>query len=176
MRGAFRSEPEFLLIYSSLHSEYVSSRANIPSSPSQVKCEVPSDQDQNSWRFPPVEMRGVRRSEPKFLAVFTSLNAGRFSVSAANPSSFSQFECEAFSVRTKIPCEISLFGREAFFGQNRNPRRRIPILMRGVCWSEPKFLAVFTSLNATRFSVRARIPGDISQVGCEVSVGQNRNS
>ena len=42
--------------------------------------------------------------------------------------------------------------------------------------SEPKLLAIFTNLHASRFSVRTKIPGDIFQFECEVVVGQNRSS
>ena len=48
--------------------------------------------------------------------------------------------------------------------------------MRGVCRSGPKYLAVYTSLNARRFSVRAEIPGDSPQCECEAFFGQTQNS
>ena len=48
--------------------------------------------------------------------------------------------------------------------------------MRGVFRSEPKSLAVFTSVNARRFSVRTEIPDGIYQCECEAFFGQNQNS
>ena len=66
--------------------------------------------------------------------------------------------------------------------------------MRGVFRSELEFLATFTNLHATRFSVRTKIPGGVFQFGfaaffppepkfranrqfkCEAFFGQNRNS
>ena len=103
-------------------------------------------------------MRGRCRSEPKYLAVFPGSNAWRF------------------SGRTKIPANISQFNCEVVVGQNRNTWRYFPVQMRGVFRAEPKFLAIFTSLNAGRFAVRNEIPGGISQFKREASVGQKRNS
>ena len=48
--------------------------------------------------------------------------------------------------------------------------------MRGVCQSEPKPRAIFTTLDARRFSVRTEISGDIAQLAREAIVGRNRNS
>ena len=103
-------------------------------------------------------MHGVWWPEPKFLAIFPSLDARRF------------------SVRTKFPGKIYQFECEARFGQNQNSRRYFSIGMRGVCRSGPKFLAIFPSLNARRVSVRTKLPGGIHQFECEVFFGQNRNS
>ena len=99
-------------------------------------------------------MRGVFRPEPKFLAVFPSLNA------------------RCYSVRTEIPVGIFQFKCEAFFGQNQN------------CWqyflaifqSEPEFLAIFINLNARRYSAGTEIPGNSYQFECEVFVSQNQIS
>ena len=106
-------------------------------------------------------MRGVRRPEPKFPAVFSSLNARRV------------------SVRTPIPGNSYQFEWEVFVGQTQHAPRWRPDCMRGVCRSEPGFLAIFTSVTRTvfqsepkflaafttldlgRFSVSAEIPGDV---------------
>ena len=98
-------------------------------------------------------MRGVRWSEPKPLAIINSLNARRF------------------SVRTKIPGSISQFKCEGFVGQNPNSWQLFPVWARVVFLSEPKFLAVFPSLFARRFSVGAEIPRDVSQFKCLVFLG-----
>ena len=121
------------------------------------ECEAFFGQNRNPWRFSPVGMRGVFQSEPKSPAIFSSLNARRY------------------SVRTKIPGDVSQRYCEVCFGQNQNSRRYSPVYMRGVCRSEPKFLAVCTTLNARCLSVRTRNLGDISQSKCGVRVGQNQN-
>ena len=102
-------------------------------------------------------MRGVCRSDPKFLAMFTSFRAGRFSARAEIFGGISQFKCEAFS------------------GQNRNSWRYFPVKTRGVYRPEPKFLAIFTNLVSRSYSVRTEIPGGISQLKCEAFFSQNRN-
>ena len=103
-------------------------------------------------------MRGVRRSEPKPPAVFPSVHARRY------------------SVRTGIRGDIFEFKCEALLGQNENSWRYFPVLMRCVCRSEPKALAVFASLNAGRLSVGAKIPGGISRFKCEAFVGREQNT
>ena len=103
-------------------------------------------------------MRGVIRSEPKFLAIVTILNLRR---------------C---SVRTKILVDFYQFDCDAFFRQNPNARRYFPIGMRGVLRPEPKRLALVANLNARRFSVRTARPGNVYQSKFEAFLGQNRNS
>ena len=103
-------------------------------------------------------MRGVCQSEPKFLAVFTSMDAS------------------CFSPRTEIPGGISQFGRGAFFGQNRNAWRYLPVWMRGFSRPGPKSQAVFANSHARRLSVGNQVPGDISQCACEAFFGQGQNS
>ena len=93
-------------------------------------------------------MLGVIRSEPVFLAIFSSLSATCFSVRTQVPGSISQFECKVF------------------LGQDRNAWRYSPTWMRGAFRSEPKFLAISASVNAMRFSARTKIPGDIYQIEC----------
>ena len=120
-------------------------------------------------------MRGVFRTGSKFLAVFSSFNARRFSATTKIPGIMYHFECEAFFgqnqnswpffpvqtrgvfVRTEIPGSFNQFECEAFFGQ-------------------PKFLAIFTSSNARRFSARTKVFGGFSQLKCEAFFGQNGNS
>ena len=140
-------------------------------------------------------MRGVFRAEPKFLGIFTSSNAMRFSVRIEVPGDVYQFECEVsvgqkqnpwryfpvwmrgvFSVRTKIPCDISQFEREVFVGQDQKSWQFPPVEMRGAFRSEPKFLARFTSLNARSYSVRTKIPGGVFQFMCDAFFGQDQNS
>ena len=103
-------------------------------------------------------MRGVFRSDPKFLAVFPSLGA------------------RLFSVRTKIPGGICQFACEVSVGQKQSAWRYFPVCMRSVFRAGPELLAIFSSLNARCLSVRTRTPGDVSQFTCEVFVGQSQNS
>ena len=193
MRGVIQSEPEFLAVFPSLDAMCLSVSAGIPGSIYQFKCEAFVGQHQNSWRyfpvgsarrfsvrtempggfsqfkceafvspsqcswlFLPVGMRGVCPAEPKFLAMFTSPNARRFSVS------------------TKVHGNIYHFACEVFVGQNQNSWRYLLIWARGVCRSEPKFLAVFSSLNTRRSLARTQIPGNFRHFACDVSVGQNQ--
>ena len=51
-------------------------------------------------------MRGAFRSEPKFLAEFTNVDARRYSVRTQIPGVNYQVECEVFLVRTEIPGDI----------------------------------------------------------------------
>ena len=39
-----------------------------------------------------------------------------------------------------------------------------------------EILAIYPSLNARRFSVRTKVPGNSYQFGCDVFVGEGRNS
>ena len=181
VRTKIRSEPKSCAIFPSLCAMGFSVRTEIPEKfPQfarqalfgQTGCELcfarsPNfwryvhaffGQNQNSWRYFPICMRGVCRSEPKFLAVLPGLDAGCSSVGTRIPGGVSQFKCEVF------------------VGRNQKSWRYFPVQMRGVFQTEPKFLAVFTNVNATRFSVRTEMTGDISQCKCDVSVGQNRNS
>ena len=87
MRGAFRSEPKFLAVFTNVDARRYSVRTQIPGVNYQVGCEV------FSWR------------EPNFLAKYPRLNAGYL------------------SVRTKIPSSTSQFEREAPFGQNQDSWR-----------------------------------------------------
>ena len=146
-------EPKFLAAFSEFYARRFSVATEIPDDSFQCKCDVSVSQnriswhsyqkkcgafvgqDRNSWRYFPVQRRGVCRSEPKSLAVFSDLNA------------------MGYSVRTEIPGGIYQFECEAFCGQNKNPRQYFPVKMRGVCRSEPEFLAVFTSVNARSYSV-----------------------
>ena len=139
-------------------------------------------------------MGGVFRSGPKFLAVFTYSNARRYAVRTKTFGDIAQFTCEVFvgrnqnssqftsltarsySFRTRIPGDISQFPCGAFFGRGRNPWQFCPMGMRGVIQAEPKFLAIVTRSNASRFSGRTKIPGDIYQSECGVIVCQNQNS
>ena len=99
-------------------------------------------------------MRGGFRTEQKLLAVFPSINARLFSVGTETPGGVFQFKCEAF------------------VGQNPNSWQLFPVWARVVFLSELKFLAVFPSLFARRFSVGAEIPRDVSQFKCLVFLGQ----
>ena len=109
-RGVFQSEPEFLAVFPSLNARRFSIKTNLnarrvsvrnkkPGGISQCECEAFFGQNQNSWRYFPVCMRGVFRPEPKFLAAFTSLNARCLSVRTIFPS----LNARCLSVRTKIP-------------------------------------------------------------------------
>ena len=148
-----------------------SGRSAIPGGIPQFECEAFVGQARNSWRKLLVFMRIVFRSGPKFLAIFSRLNA------------------RCLSIRTEIPGSICQFKRELCFGQDRNPWQYSPVCRpapkiltmstylpgwaRGVFRSEPKFLAIFPRSNARRFSARTEIPGGISQFKCEALVGQN---
>ena len=156
-RGVFRSKPKFVAVFSSADARCYSVRTETPGNSNQFVCEAFFSQNRNSYHYSPVYIRGVLRTGPKFLAVFPSLNARRL------------------SVRTKAPGSIYQFACEVFLSENQSSWRYFPVLMRGVSRSEPKYLAMFSSLHARRFSVGIKIPGDIYQFGCEVVVGQNQN-
>ena len=151
MRGFCWSGPKFLAVFASLNARRLSVRPKAPGSIYQFACEVFLSENQSSWRYFPVLMRGVSRSEPKYLAMFSSLNARRFSVGI------------------KIPGDIYQFGCEVVVGQNQNPRQYLPIWMRGVGRSDPNFLAGVPSLNAWCLSVRTKTPGNSYQFKCVVS-------
>ena len=145
-RCVIRSEPKFLAVFPNLNARCFSVRTRLPGNSSQSKCEavfsrtrIPGNfpqfkreaslgqnqiswrnfpvvmrgifffQGRNPWRYFLVLMRGVIRSEPKFQTVFPSLNA------------------RSFSVRTETPESVSQLGREAFFGQNHNSWRFLPV-------------------------------------------------
>ena len=158
MRGAFRSEPKFLAIFTSLNARRISARSKVPGDIYQVECEAFFGHARNSSRYLPIWTRVFFQSEPKFLAIFTNSNARRV------------------SVRTKIPGDFPQFKCGAFFGQNRNSWRYVPISIRDVTRWEPKSLAVSTSPNERRFSARTATPGNIYQFECEAFFGQNQNS
>ena len=157
MRGVLRPGPKFLAVCSNLNARRLSVRTKAPGSIHHFECEVFVSGNQSLWRYFPVLLRGVSRPEPKFLVMFSSLNARRF------------------AARTKIPGDVFQFDCEAFFGQDRNSWRYLPMRMRGVCRSEPKPPAVFSNLNARCPSVRTEIPSSCSQFKCMVFVGQNQN-
>ena len=157
MRGVFRSEPKLLAILRSLNARRFSVRTGTPGNSYRFGCEVSVGQNPNSWQYLRICARGVFRSEPEFLAIFPSLNA------------------RCLSVATGTPGDIYRFGCEASFRQNPNSWQYLRICVRGFFRSEPKFLAIFTTLHARCLSVRTKIPGDISQFECEVFVGQNPN-
>ena len=157
MRGASRSGPKFLAVFSKLDWRRLRP-------------------EKNPWPRFPVLMRGVFRAEANFLALFPSLDAWRFSVRTKVPGGFPSLNARLFSVRTEIPGDVYPFGCLAFFGQDQNSWRRAPVQMRGVLPPEPKFPPVCTNLDARRFSVRTRPPSDISQVKCEASVDQDQSS
>ena len=158
VQGDCRSEPKCLAILSNLNARRFSFRTKIPGGISQFDCVALFSQNRNTRQSVPVKMRGACRPEPEFLAVFTSVNARSYSARTAIPGDISQFECEVV------------------VGQNQNTWRYFPVQMRGVFRAEPKFLAIFISLNAGRFAVRNKVPGGISQFKREASVRQNRNS
>ena len=197
-------EPESLAIFPSLNERSFSADPKPPGGIYQFECEVFVGQTQNSWQFLPIWMRGVFRSEPKFLAVSPSLNAEYSSVRTNVPISFFQFKFEVrlgpnrnswqnqkswlhlavwtslnarrFSGRTKRPGDISQFECEAFFGQNRNSWRYFAFCMPGAFRSEQERLVIFTDLDARRLSVRTQIPGNIYECAREAFFGRNQNS
>ena len=158
MRGVFRPERKFLAIFVISHAMCLSVRTKLPGNFFQFKCEASVCRNRNSSRYSPIWMRGVCPSEPKSLAIVTSLNA------------------RCLSVRANIRGNISRFKCVAFVSQNRNPGRYLPLWMRGVFRSEPKFLAILPSLRARRLSVGTEIPGNSYQFEFEVFVSQNPNS
>ena len=121
-------------------------------------------------------MRGVFQSGPKFLVVFPSLNARRVSVRTKTSGDMFQFKCEAFFGQNLNPGNSYQSKCKAFCGQVRNSWRYFPVKMRGVVRSEPKFLAIFSSLNARRYSIRTGIRRDISQVKWGAFFGRRQNS
>ena len=124
--------------------EVFSARTEIPGDIAQSKREASVGQNRNSWRYVPIRMRGVCRSEAKFLAILTRLNAGYVPARTKIPGGIYQFECEVFrsgtkflamstslnarrlSVRIEIPGNIPQFAREALFRQNQNYWRHLP--------------------------------------------------
>ena len=91
-------------------------------------------------------MRGVSRSEPKFLAIYTNLDVGRFSLRTKIPGDTFQLKCEAplsqnqkflaiftsrnvrrFSVRTEGPGGIFQFDCDVFVGQDKNFWQWLPV-------------------------------------------------
>ena len=145
MLGVFRSEPKYLAVFPGLNLRCLSVRAQMPGGVFMFDCEALSGQKKNSWRFSPGLMRSIYLPEPTSPAVLPNLNAMRL------------------SIRTKLPGDISKSKSKVFVGQNRNPWQYLPVLMRGVCRPETKFLATFTGLNAMCLSVGTKIPGDIAQ-------------
>ena len=140
-------------------------------------------------------MLGFCGPGPKFLARLTCLDARSFSVRTGVPGCVFQFKCVLFfrsgpkslavfthvnarrrSVRTKVPGDVYQCKCVAFFGQGRNSWRNLAVRMRGAFHSEPKFLAIFLSLNAGRFSVRTEVPVDVYQFECKVFFREDRNS
>ena len=118
-------------------------------------------QNRRSWRYCPVEMRDFIRSEPKFLAILPSLRARRLSVGTEIPGKFlaiviTNLNSRCLSVRIRIP-------------------GKLPICMRGVCRSGPKFLAVFSSWSARRYSIRTEVPGGIYQATWEAFFGRGQS-
>ena len=95
MRGDIPSEPKPLAMIPSLHEGSFSAEPKLPGGLYQFECDVFVGQTRNSWQFFPIWMRGVFRSEPKFLAVFPRLNAEYLSARPRIPSSFFQFRSEA---------------------------------------------------------------------------------
>ena len=175
-RGVCRLEPKFLAVFPSLYARCLSARTKFPGSIYQFKCEAILGQNPNSWRYFPVQMRGVIQSEPEFLAVFPSFSARCLSVRAAIPGDISSWNARCVSVRTKSPGGFYQFKCEAFVGPIQCSWRYLPIWMRGVRRSETKFLAVLPNLNAMRLSVRTEIPDGIYQCEREAFFGQNQNS
>ena len=140
-------------------------------------------------------MGGASRSEPKFLAVFSSLGARRYSVRAETPDEFlpiwmrgvcqsepeflavfTSLNARRFSVGTEMPGGVFQFKCEAFVSQSQNSWQYFPVVMRGFLRSEPRFLAIFPSLGARSYSVRTQLPGGIFQFSREEFFGQNQGS
>ena len=107
------SEPKPLAIFRRLNARRFSARTKIPGDIYQIECAAFSartaiagetsqskcgafvGQDRNSWRYLPICLRGVFRSYPKCLAVFSDLGAMCVSVRTEILGGFSQFKCEA---------------------------------------------------------------------------------
>ena len=93
-------------------------------------------------------MLGVYQSEPKFLAVVTSMNARQnarcLSARTEILAIVTNLNARRSSVRTEFPGDIYQFECEAFVGQNQ------------ISWQ-------ITSLNAMCYSARSKIPGDMDQ-------------
>ena len=168
MRYVCRPEPDFLASFASLNAERFLVRT-------KIGWGAFFGQNRNAWGYFPIKMRGVCQSEPGFLAIVPGSVARRFSGRPEFPGGVFQSECEVFVC------------------QNQNSSRRFPNLKRGVFLSQPKFLAIVCSLNATCssvrtefpgssyqknagcVSVRTEIPGGISRFKCEVFVGHDQS-
>ena len=146
-----------------LNAMCLSIRTKLPGDISKSKSEVFVGQNRFPWQYLPVLMRGVCRSELKFLAILPNFDAWRFSVKTKIPGDSYQFGRVAFFRSEPKFRGNYQFECEVFVGQNRNSWRYLPSWMRGVCRSEPRFLAMFPSLNAKGYSARTGIPGDIPQ-------------
>ena len=158
MWGVCQPEPKFLAIFTNFDARRLSVITDISGNSFRFKCESLFGQSRNPWRSFPIWMRGVSRSEPKFLEVFPSWSSRRLSVEA------------------KIPGCLYHFDREVCSGHNQNSWRFLPVRFRGVFRSKPKFAAVFSSANARCYSVRTKTPGNSNQFVCEAFFSQNRNS
>ena len=154
MRGVTRSDPKFSAVYSDLNAR---PEPKTPRDICQLKFEAFFGQNQIPGGIAELEREAFFSSEPKLLAVFTNLNARRYSVGTETPGDISQSRCEAA------------------FGQIPNSWRNLPVLTRRVFQSGPKSLAIFTALNARRFSVRTEAPGGFFQFKCEALFGQGQN-
>ena len=152
------------------------SERKIPGGIFYFGCEASVGQNENPWRYLPVRMRGVCRSEPKPLVLFTRLHARRFRSEPDLLAVFTNLNAMCLSVRTKIPGDISQFQREASWVRTRIPGSVFQFGRGAFCRSEPNFLAVNATLNARCSSVRTKIPGDIHQFKCEVLFGQIQSS
>ena len=100
-------------------------------------------------------MRGGVRPDTKFLAKITSFNATRFQSGPKSLAIFTALNARRFSVRTEAPGGFFQFKCEALFGQGQNPRQYLPVEMRGAFGSEPDFLAIFPRVAAGHFSCEA---------------------
>ena len=156
MRGVLQAKSKPLAIFPNLNVRCLSVRTKIPGDISQFGCEVFFGQDQNSWRYLPVKMRG-HLSEPKFLAVFPSLNGRRFFSRGQNSSRY-----------------LPVWMRGVF--------RSEPKLLAVFTSPNARCLPVRTetpgdisSLNVRCLLLITEIPGDISQARCELLVCQNQN-
>ena len=103
-------------------------------------------------------MLGVFRPEPKFLAVFPSVGARRF------------------SVWTKVPGDVYEFKSEVSVGQDQKYLAVFSFLNARGSSVRTKIPGVFSQFDCEAFWVSAEIPGSMYHFECEVFVGQKRNS
>ena len=140
MRGVCRPEPKFLAVFTNVNARRFSAISEIPVGFFQFERDVTVGQNRSSWRFFPVQVRGVIPSGAKFLAIYPSLESffgrgqrswryvpirmrGAFRSEPNFLAVLNKVNARRNSVRTHIPGVNYQAECEALFGQDRNSWR-----------------------------------------------------